>query len=161
MIREIPLGGGQVAIVDDEDYDRIKQFGKWHVSVKKGIAYAACSRRVNGKVITTAMHRLLHELPTGMHTDHKNGNGLDNRRNNLRTATSGENRANSKVNKNSLSGAKGVAFCRGKATNPYRVFLYRDKKRVHVGYFPDISTAAAAYAVAAKEAHGEFARCSL
>ena len=86
--------------------------------------------------------------------DHINGDTRDNRIANLRPATAGENRANSRTNRNNHLGVKGVSLCDGK----YRARLRCRGKMYELGTFQTIEEAKAVYAEAAAEHHGEFAR---
>jgi hypothetical protein len=82
---EIVLGNtGNVAIIDDEDYDKVIAFGKWY---ENDSGYAIKKTRSQGNNIHIRMHSLINDTPKGMHTDHINGNRLDNRKTNLRTVT--------------------------------------------------------------------------
>jgi hypothetical protein len=85
-IRYIALTKGKHAIVDAEDYDRLAQH-KWMAFFTCGNWYA--SRAQKGKCIL--MHRQIMNPPRGLVVDHINGNGLDNRRCNLRICTYGQN----------------------------------------------------------------------
>jgi len=93
--REISLTQGLVAIVDAGDYVWLSKW-KWFAKVGGcgGDAYAARSVRINGKVKTVRMHRLIMDAPDGMEVDHINGNTMDNRRCNLRIVSKSENLAN-------------------------------------------------------------------
>jgi len=90
IMAKIPLFGkrgiGNFALVDDSDVELVAGV-KWHVNE---MGYAA--NRTNGKTIR--MHRVINETPSGLYTDHKNGDTLDNRRANLRTVTLKENANN-------------------------------------------------------------------
>src|ERR1035437_8429020 len=97
MTREIPLTMGQVALVDDEDYDWLMSQGKWHALKRThGTAYYAMRavRKPGGGYSHQCMHRILMDAPKGIEVDHINGNGIDNRRANLRTATHLQNSSN-------------------------------------------------------------------
>lgn len=104
MAKEIQLTQGKVAIVSDEDYEWLMQW-KWSVSNRKKLSYA--SARIGGACIT--MHRVIYgrieSLQTEKMVDHINGNGLDNRRENLRLVTRVENARN--------QGGRGVCGFRG------------------------------------------------
>lgn len=84
---------GNYALVDDEDYDLVMSFGKWH---ENDSGYAVRRDTVGGKKQTVRMHREVNATPHNMVTDHKNGNRLDNRKSNLRSVTQRENMANLK-----------------------------------------------------------------
>lgn len=82
-MKTIPLTQGKVAIVDDEDYERLIAMGSWCYD---GHGYAVKQRYfLDGKFGHLQMHRIVNNTPEGMMTDHINGNRLDNRRSNLRS----------------------------------------------------------------------------
>ena len=120
MTKEIPLSKqrrsngnsrniGLVALVDDEDFEWISQWNWSAVSTqRRNGGYAM--RRDNRSGKTILMHREILEAPEGSEVDHINGNGLDNRRSNLRFATRQQGQANRRVFNNSQSGYKGVHF---------------------------------------------------
>ncbi len=160
---EVPLRGknarGRVALVDDEDYDLVMQH-LWHVidspseSGRKRTAYAQTALPPtgdgkHGKLVR--MHVLIMGQP---YIDHANGNGLDNRRSNLRPATNGQNRANSEGY--AASGFKGVYW--KERVGKYQAMIRVNGKGVSLGYFCDPAEAARAYDDAARKAFGEFAR---
>src|SRR5262249_42630613 len=101
-VAEIELTRGKVALIDADDVERIKG-RSWFTMGAAGKFYAAT--RENAAPLT--LHRFLMQPPKDMHVDHVNGNGLDNRRSNLRLASPRENRANS-YGKIGKSGAIGV-----------------------------------------------------
>ena len=79
-MRRIELTQNKFALVDNEDYERLNGI-KWYYSN----GYAVHSLYKNGKFSGRLwMHRLIMNTPTGMEVDHKNGNGIDNRKSNLR-----------------------------------------------------------------------------
>ena len=95
MSQFIFLTKGFGTLIDDEDYEEISQY-KWHVVEGKSVNYAARSGKdETGKPIHILLHRQLMNPPKGMVVDHINGDGLDNRRVNLRVVTHGENIKNS------------------------------------------------------------------
>lgn len=85
------------------------------------------------------MHKLIMNTPKGMDTDHRNRNGLDNRRENLRITTRTQNNFNSGVHKNNTSGHRGVTWF--KAAGLWRAYIGGVKTRVELGYFKNISDA--------------------
>lgn len=148
MSREIPLSKGYAATVDDADYDRLIAAGPWHAAICGGKPYAR------------------HTLPTGvlyMHTfltgyaitDHTNGDSLDNRRWNLRSATNAQNSANRGPSPAGTSGYKGVNLYRNGRWRAH--VTVRDEHR-HLGYYSTPEDAARAYDAAALETWGDFAR---
>lgn len=155
-MKKIKLTQGQVAIVDDNDYEWLSQW-KWYAHKRsENIYYAARRETRNGKRAMVAMHREIIKTPEGMHTDHMNGNGLDNRRQNLRICTNRENRWNQRKQKQTSSKYKGVSW--RKAEEKWRAQIGYDGKRIHLGYFDKEEDAHQAYCKAAKRFHGEFAR---
>lgn len=138
----MPVGDLE-AIVDDEDYDSVIS-EKWYLAV--GYAQAAGS---------VYMHRLLMGFPEGMEIDHRNGNKLDNRKENLRVATHQQNLFNRSAQKNNVGGDKGIHLT--KSTGRWRAQLKFGKRRIHVGYFDSPEEAARAYDRVAIEKFGEFA----
>lgn len=151
MTKEIPLTRGLVALVDDEDYDLVKDIS-WSASSVKYGGRCYARRWVPGTGATQGMHALL----TGYAlTDHINGNGLDNRRANLREATHAENCRNRRKGSRNTSGFIGVSWHtqRGK----WRAQIKVQGRTRSLGMFLDPEDAARAYDAAAREHFGEFA----
>lgn len=146
---EIPLTRGLVALVDDEDAERVLAAGSWYARSGGSTFYA----ERNAPTRAGRRGRLgLHKFLTGFDlTDHINGNGLDNRRANLRQATHAENSRNRRRARNNTSGFKGVSFHKGKSK------WHASMRRQHLGYFRTPEVAAIAYDLAVREAYGEFA----
>lgn len=97
----------------------------------------------------------MNALP-GSEIDHVNGNGLDNRRVNLRFASRSENCSNCRPSRNNRSGYKGVHWHKG--AKKWRSQIKTNGKRIHLGYFENKNDAARAYNEAAIRLHGSFAR---
>ena len=146
---QIPLNRGLFAIVDDGDYFELNKFRWVVVSTKAG--YYAINRSKLGIIL---MHRLILNAPDGFDVDHKNGNRLDNRRENLRVCTRSQNLYNQK--KKNRSGYKGVIFnpCQKK---PYIVMISIAGKLTYIGNYLTAKHAATVYDDAARQYHGEFA----
>jgi hypothetical protein len=159
MPKEIPLTQGEIAIVDDDMYDYLMQW-KWCVSRsgsvgrRKADPYAV--RREKGTTSSIRMHRVVAGALSGEQVDHINGNTLDNRRENLRRCTDGQNKRNMGGWTNSDSGHKGVAW--NKALGKWVASITKDYKSIHIGVFDDKLEAARAYNEAAKFFFGEYAR---
>ena len=139
--------GKYFAIVDDVDFDYLNQW-KWcfHSNYAAG--------RKQGKY--TAMHTLIMNTPRGREVDHINGNGLDNRQENLRIVNRGQNRMNCKKSKNNNSGYKGVGWF--EKAKKWRAQIQFNKKRIHLGVFNNPMKAAKFYDKKAKELFGEYAK---
>jgi hypothetical protein len=156
---EIPLTQGKVAIVSDEDYERIashKWCAEWSEDTRK--YYAARKVRLGRKQYLIRMHREVLGLAKGdkASVDHINGDGLDNRKLNLRLATCSENMRNRGKQANNKSGYKGVCWnaWRGK----WMASIRHLRRSYYLGLFDDPSDAHAAYCRKSIELHGEFAR---
>lgn len=151
-MKVIELTKGMVAIVDDEWFDELAQY-RWRVSLN---GYAMRGKAVNGRCKTIWMHRVVMGDPVGFLIDHRNGNKLDNRIENLRPATKSENGMNCKNRKNNTTGFKGVTFF--KKSKCFQAFITVDRKQKYLGSFPTAKEAHVAYCAAATELHGAFAR---
>jgi hypothetical protein len=151
--RRIPLTRGKYAIVDPEDYERLNKV-KWHTGGKEGIFYARQTKGINGKQVTTLMHREVVSVPNDMVVDHINHNGLDNRKANLRPATVAQNTWNryTKKDSNRFRGANWDP-----TTKKWLARLTLNGSRITIGYFDNEIEAAKAYDEAAKRLRGEFA----
>lgn len=156
-MKEIPLTQGKVALVDDDDFERVNQH-KWYCN--HGYAY----RSVNigkKKYIKVAMHRFINNTPDELETDHINGNKLDNRKCNLRNCTAKQNKWNTKIIASNTTGYKGVDIRKRKRKNgiyeSIRATIYVDGKLKYLGKFDDLEDAARAYNREAIKHFGEFA----
>lgn len=149
---EIPLTQGKIALIDDEDWPLVAGF-KWHARVKRDrrCAYAVSCR--DGRRIH--MHRVILDAPPCAEVDHVNGDGLDNRRKNLRLATRSENQWNKVLYKTNTSGYKGVFW--DKNCSRFRAAIKVFGVRRYLGSFLTAADAARAYDAAARDLHGEFA----
>ena len=154
--RRIKLPKNKYAIVDPEDYQKLAR-DDWHLFESESKNYYAV-RYENGKLLK--MHRVITNAPKGKIVDHKNRDGLDNRKANLRIATRAQNQYNRrKTSKKTSSKYKGVDLDRSK--NKYRAIISCDGKRIFLGYFNNEIDAAKAYDKAARIYHGEFAFLNL
>jgi hypothetical protein len=147
---EITLTRGQVALIDAEDYDKVKGY-KWKsIHMCKG-DYAYTQSRYHGQHRIIYMHKLLMDVPDGMVIDHINHIGTDNRKNNLRVCTVSQNN----MNRSSSGQYKGVSF--RKDLSKWHARICKDKKCYHIGFFPTPEDAAHAYDREAQILHGDFA----
>jgi hypothetical protein len=154
--RRIYLDEGLWAIVDTADYYRFSCF-KWYIDGHDGNFYAVRGKRVGkDNVIKVRLHREIMEAPKGLLVDHKNWNGLDNRRSNLRLATYGENTQNTRKRKGTTSRYVGVNF--DKKPGNWRARIMYKGKMKYLGNFDNEIDAGKAYDAAAKKYYGEFAR---
>lgn len=150
---EVPLSRGYVAIIDAADAGRVLAYN-WSAQPNVRNVYAIRKvRRADGRWTSQSLHKFL----TGYErTDHRNGDGLDNRRMNLRDASAGENGRNRRRQVNNYSGFKGV--CWNKKDGKWRATIgaAADQRR-YLGGFSTAEEAARAYDAAAREMYGEYA----
>jgi len=152
----IPLTQGKFALIDEQDADLVVPF-KWCANQIGNTFYAVRnSPRVDGKRTTILMHRVILNAPPGMGVDHINGNGSDNRRQNIRICTTSQNMSNQRTREGFTSQFKGV--CWDKHRNKWRACIRTDGKTIHIGYFIEETEAAVAYDASARDLFGEFAR---
>jgi len=152
----IPLLSGKFAVVDDEDFERLISY-EWREVKGSTKVYAGHTYHpTNGSTVTVLMHRMILGLrDRGVNVDHINGNGLDNRKTNLRLASASQNLANRGVNRNNTSGFKGVSFIKGR--RKYEAKITINRRTVNLGRFSDPSEAARSYDRAATKFFGKFA----
>ncbi len=153
-MKEIKLTQGYFALVDDEDFEYLNQF-KWQVFLKKNgnTCYAQRSYK-KGKNIS--MHReILGLTDPKIQGDHIDGNGLNNQRYNLRTATHTQNQRNRKNFIKGTSKYKGVSW--DKKNKKWIVRIRNGGKQIYLGHFLDEIEAAKKYDEMAKIYHKEFA----
>lgn len=153
-MKKIPLTQGKVAIVDDEDFEYLNQWNWCLAKMSRTNEYAMRTIRTPNRV-SIFMHRLVLEAKKGEYCDHINGNGLDNRRSNLRICGKKENNINRRKNVNNTTGYKGV--CWDKSSKKWKAQVIYKKKYFHLGFFKNKIEAAKAYNEAALKYHREFA----
>jgi hypothetical protein len=162
-MKEIPLTQGKVALVDDSDFALLSVFRWRAVRVRSGVSekwYAVRSVKVAGEPNRRQARRYLHREilglleRMGLEVDHLNGDGLDNRRSNLRCATAAQNQHNQRKTRGGSS-YKGVHFHQRK--RKWRAVIYRNSAQHFLGEFFSEEDAARAYDAAAREHFGEFA----
>lgn len=153
MTVDIPLTGGLVAIVDAEDAARILGMGAWQAKRSGQTYYARKNIWRAGRYMTITMHAVILDVPL---VDHVNGNGLDNRRSNLRPANFAENARNRPRRSDNTSGYKGVSWNR--RNGKWQAYIGADRRQISLGHHATAEDAARAYDAAARELHGVFAR---
>lgn len=147
-MKKIKLTQGKFAIVDDADFEWLNQ---WKWCFNKGYAVRTIYlEKINRKwkIKKISMHRLIINTPDSMETDHIDNNKLNNQRQNLRIATSSQNKFNMPKSPNNTSGYKGVNW--SKDHKKWRVAMQINKEFIHVGYFLNKNDAYKAYLKATK-----------
>lgn len=155
-MREIALTQGQVAIVDEEDYERVSAF-KWHAwkagnsrtyYASRTISYVDKGKRIYQKIF---LHRfVMNTEDKSTFVDHVNHEGLDCRKSNLRAATQMQN----------LWNRRKISLCSSMFKG---VYLHKTGKwvarlgKMYLGIFSSEQEAAYAYNRSASEKYGQFA----
>lgn len=150
----VPLTKGKFALIDSVHADLVGQWD-WQAlkSTSTGLYYAVRNDRSEGRMVY--MHRLIMDEPAS-HVDHASGDGLDNRLENLREATPTLNGANMRKPAHNTSGFKGVGY--HKQTGKWRAYIKVNQRNIHLGLHETPESAHAAYAAAAEQHFGAFAR---
>lgn len=157
MSRRIPLTQGQFAIVDDGDFELLSRW-KWYAQRHPTTGFYAARREGRGGPVVL-MHRFINQTPDGFVTDHRDCNGLNNQRLNLRTATDQQNQMNTAPNRGGTSPLKGAWFDPSmRNRKQWRSAIRINGRLKYLGRFQTEHEAADAYAVAAAEHFGDFAR---
>lgn len=151
----IELTQGQRTVVDDDVWLWAHKF-KWGAHRNRRQIYVQRGLREGGKVRHFLLHREIMKAPFGVLCDHKDGDGLNNLRSNLRLCDVLQNTCNQQKRLNNTSGFKGVSFFRQNGTWRARIMVSGHSR--FLGYFKTALEAAQAYDRAAIELHGEFAR---
>lgn len=148
----VPLTKGYEAVIDAADVPLIAGVC-WTAAEDGNTVYAYRRSKADGLV---RMHRLLTGADRSLDVDHRDGDGLNNRRANLRTATRSQNISNMRITARNTSGYKGVYW--HVKSEKWCANIRVSGKLHYLGTHPTIEAAAEAYAKASAELHGEFGR---
>jgi hypothetical protein len=170
LVKKITLTQGKFALIDDEDFERVNQY-KWYVNGNRAsrtiqIGYKDPTKPKNSsnqKKTHIMMHRFILNVSKNQEIDHKDGNGFNNQKSNLRACTSSQNKFNRKKRVSSiykgieyvLSYKHGKKYAREK---PWMARTQMNGKRFFIGYYHTPIEAAKAYDLKARELFGEFAK---
>lgn len=152
---EILLHSGEITVIDADDWPLVKPY-RWYALHTDRTTYAHTNRTVDGRSIpSNLLHRMLLNAKSGEFVDHKDHNGLNNRRTNLRACTQTQNNGNARLSRANTSGYRGVYWHKGCRKWCARIKV--DYKYRTLGSFSDPWTAAQIYNTAATKIWGEFA----
>lgn len=150
-MKQIPVGNELTALVDDKDYDLVAAY-RWYPFHSGQNTYAQAN---------TGGHRnvLMHVLIAGKRRDHKDGNGLNNQRSNLRDATCSQNAANSRKRTGTQSRYKGVTYQAAGCSRDkrWKAYITKDGQRISKNFATE-EEAARWRDQKAVELFGEYAR---
>jgi hypothetical protein len=146
--RLLDLPHGHQTTIDEADWPEVSRLTLYRG--KNGYVYY--STWENGRSVPRTLHGFLLGFPKGCHTDHINGDKLDNRRENLRSISAHVNQVNRKrVGRNNRSGIRGVSRSFGK----WRAQITFQRKNYYLGLFENLKDAAAARKAAELRFYGE------
>ncbi len=153
--RYIPLTQDKYTIVDKEDYKLVKEYS-WFALKSRGTFYA-CRNITNdyGFQLTTSLHNILCTPPEGLQIDHIDGDGLNNRQNNLRIVTYSQNCMNRRKSIGKSSKYKGVSYRKDRSS--WISYIRVNSTLIYIGYFHSEVDAAKAYNRVAAIHFGEYA----
>ena len=160
-MKSLNLSQGKVALVDDQDYERCAKY-KWTLDTKTEnggyVTYYALRgvRLPDGRHTTQYLHRfILGVTDPKQKVDHRDRDGLNNCRSNLRKPTDAQSVYNRGLHRHNTSGFKGV--CLEKRTNKWRSAIGINGRNISLGHFHSKIEAAKAYDTAALKYYGEYA----
>jgi hypothetical protein len=163
IMKEIKLTQGKVALIDDEDFELVSKY-KWHAHNDGHTFYAETKVWNGGVKIKLRMHRLIMNAKEDEVIDHRDRNGLNNQKSNLRSCTHSQNNTNRVgIGKSSFRGVS-IKIRKHKSKNgtikEYSYWLASiqiNGKSKSLGYFKTEVEAALRYNEEAIKVHGEFA----
>jgi hypothetical protein len=159
-IKIIPLTKGYNTFVDAKNYERLIKLNWCVTECKDGRRYAMAKESIGGgKFRNVWMHRYIFNYEYDL-VDHADGDGLNNRENNLRPCNETQNAANRRTPRNNTSGFKGVTWNDGR--QKWRTQVAKDSGSRHLAMSPPTEegkiAAARAYDRFVIEKYGQFAK---
>lgn len=151
----VPLTKGYEAVIDAADVPLVAGWN-WYAHVTPWTVYAARGNHSGGMPRTVYMHGAIVGAVEGFTPDHRDTDGLNNRRYNLRLATRAQQQRNQKKPRNNTSGLKGVTW--HKQRGKWMSQIEASGKRYYLGVFETKEAAHAAYCIASATIHGGFGR---
>lgn len=156
-IELIDLNDRGFAIIDIEDSEKVNQY-KWYLRIDKRNKYAVSRKKIDGKAKCIMMHRIVMDaIDPLVLIDHKDHDGLDNRKSNLRPSSNSQNVKHTRKRLKGKCKYLGVSFKKGRNKIKILAQIQCNKKKYHIGYFLTQELAAEAYNKKALELFGEFA----
>lgn len=152
-MKEIQLTQGKVALVDDEDFERLNQW-KWRALHNRNTYYAIRNAKKFLLRTIVYMHREIMNVQNDMMIDHADSNGLNNCKSNLRICNNSQNMQNRKKPITNTSGYKGVT----RSGKRWRAYVAVNGIKKYLGTFDNPEQAAQVYEKEAKLSYKEFAR---
>ncbi len=151
----LTLTKGYEAIIDAADVPLVGMWN-WTAKVSNTNVYAKRNDTSQKPHRALYLHRAIMGAPHDMEVDHRDGDGLNNSRKNLRVATHAQNSCNVKLRSSNSSGFKGACWC--KRRGMWVAHIRIKGVQTHLGYFDTAEQAHAAYSEASARLHGEFGR---
>lgn len=147
--------GNTVALVDDKDFALVSKH-RWHLNKQTDRLYVRTNVKVGNRYRGKLLHRLILKAPKNKMVDHKDGDMLNNQRNNIRVCTPSQNAMNKNKTSQNKSGYKGVYWHVIKKQFCAEICI--KNKTINLGYSMDVKKLALVYNKAAKKHFGKFAR---
>lgn len=148
------LNCGAAILHDEEDAELVRGY-PWALQPN---GYVAKKVRVGRRSVTVLLHRVILRCPRDKEVDHRNGDILDFRRDNLRVCTLQQNRLNKGKYRSNKSGYKGVYSEDRSSGLVWHAQIRCNKIKHYLGCYPTAEEASARYREAARQLHGDFAR---
>lgn len=151
-MKEILLTQGKIAVVDDDDFEYLRKH-KWHYARRYTSEYAGTFLWTDKKNVLILMHRMVIGARKGEEVDHKDCNGLNNQKDNLRLVTHSQNMQNLKPRDGKY---KGTSYRKDRGL--FEAYIGTPPNKQRLGHYCSEIAAACAYDYAAIELFGEFAK---